>query len=122
MLGKIYEKTVDGRISLSGHLATRDIAEDFRLVPCSRRQSDDSPTHDIMARSSIHGKEYCAGKAWQGKTMNGMPKFDLVLEIPGTALEGVKLTALEQTPGEYDVLPPKKKQVAVEATAQQQAA
>lgn len=80
-LGIINENLNEGKRTLTGSLSTYSLNLEFRMEPASGRKTEQSPTHDIIARGK-HGKGFHAGVAWQGRTKDGNDMFTMAVLIP----------------------------------------
>lgn len=114
-LGKLKETVLEGRRSIVGYLATYLLYLDFNLEPVDRRQSDKSPTHNIIARGK-HGGAFCAGKAWEGRTRDQSERmYSLKFSVPEIWGEEFDVMAWDDRNGGFDLVPSRKEDQAVAA-------
>ena len=107
MLGQIKEQVENNVMMVRGNISTYSMNLSFKLEPCTHRQSDNSPTHDIWAKG-LQGHVFHAGKAWQGKTQNeGRNKYDLRIVIPELFNGEQSFIAIEDKGGFFVILPPR---------------
>lgn len=116
MSGKLTENTRDGKVFVTGYIATYKIKLDFRLEVNANRADDKSPTHKIMGRGE-HGDWFEAGAAWQGTSNRGERYYSLAFNIPEIWDTEMRYAAWEDGNGGFDIRYSKPKETPQQANA-----
>lgn len=106
MIGQIKETSnrETGEIEIVGEISTYSVNTVIRLEPVDGRRSADSPTHNVLMKSPVHGKYFSAGVAWKGHHAQHGNYFSLNLEVPEVFSKPMSLIAGEtHVPGTFAI-------------------